>query len=89
VGVRPEDLDVSRERREGGIGGIVAGVVSLPMMNATILSIRVGEHEVQAQTSGVETLRTGEHVWLSFTRYHVFDRESGARLSSHPETRFP
>jgi ABC-type sugar transport system ATPase subunit len=89
VGVRPEDLDVSREKREGGISGIVAGVVSLPMMNATILSIRVGEHEVQAQTSGVENLRAGEPVWLSFKQYHVFDRESGARLRSHPESPSP
>jgi len=89
VGVRPEDLDVSREEQEGGISGIVVGAVSLPMMNATILSIRVGEHEVQAQTSGVESLRAGEHVWLFFKRYHVFDRVSGTRLSSHPESPSP
>jgi multiple sugar transport system ATP-binding protein len=86
VGVRPEDLDVSREEREGGIGGTVAGVVSLPMMNATILSIRVGEHEVHAQMSGVGNMRAGERVWLSFTRYHVFDRASGTRLGTHPES---
>jgi multiple sugar transport system ATP-binding protein len=85
VGVRPENLEVSKEKREGGISGIVAGAVSLPMMNATILSIRVGEQEVQAQTSGNEDLRTGERVWLSFRQYHVFDRESGVRLRSHPE----
>ena len=86
MGVRPEDLEVSREKPEDGIGGIIAGTVSLPMMNTTILSIRVGEHEVQAQTSSDENLRPGDRVWLSFKQYHVFDRESGARLRSYPET---
>jgi multiple sugar transport system ATP-binding protein len=84
VGVRPEDVEVSRERREDSIGGIIKGKVSLPMMNATILSIRVGEHEVHAQTSGDDSLLTGDQVWLTFKRYHVFDNASGMRLRSYP-----
>ncbi len=87
VGVRPEDLAVSREKREDSIEGIVASQVSLPMIDATIVSIHVGEHEAHAQTSGTENLRTGDHVWLTFKRYHVFDRESGMRLRSSPEIR--
>jgi ABC-type sugar transport system ATPase subunit len=86
VGVRPEDLEVSREGREDSIRGIIAGKLSLPMTNATILSIDVGEHEVHAQTAGDENLLTGDQVWLTLKRYHVFDNESGMRVRSYPET---
>jgi multiple sugar transport system ATP-binding protein len=86
VGVRPEDLEVSREEREDSIRGIIAGKLSLPMINATILSMRVGEHEVHAQTSSDENLLTGDQMWLTLKRYHVFDKESGMRLRSYPET---
>jgi multiple sugar transport system ATP-binding protein len=87
VGVRPEDLEVSGEREEGAIRGIITGKVSLPIINATILSLRVGEHEVHAQTSSVENSAVGDQVWLTFKRYHVFDQESGIRTRSYPETR--
>ena len=52
AGVRPEDVEVSREEREDGTRGIVAGRVSLPQINATNLAVRVGEHEIQAQIAG-------------------------------------
>jgi ABC-type sugar transport system ATPase subunit len=86
VGVRPEDLEVSREESEHSIRGIIRDKLRLPMINATTLSIRVGEHEVHAQTSGDENLVAGEQVWLTFKRYHVFEKESGMRLRSSPET---
>ena len=56
------------------------------MLNATVLSIQVGEHEVHAQTSGDSDLLTGDPVWLTFRRYHVFDKESGVRLHTHPDS---
>lgn len=86
VGVRPEDVEVDRERREDSINGIIEGKVSLPMLNTTILSIRVGEHEVHAQASADEDLLTGDQVWLTFKRSHTFDNSSGLRLRSYPET---
>jgi len=52
------------------------------MLNATIVSARVGEHEIYAQAAGELSVSAGEEVWLSFRQYHVFDRESGARLRS-------
>jgi ABC-type sugar transport system ATPase subunit len=82
VGVRPEDLEVAREGGAGAIGGVVAGAVNLPMANATILTIRVGEREVHAQAPPSENFRTGEPVRLGFKRYHVFDKTSGARIGS-------
>lgn len=86
VGVRPEDVEVSGEGREDSIKGIIKGKVSLPMLNTTILSIHVGEHEVHAQTSVDGNLLTGDQVWLTFKRYHAFDNASGLRLRSYPET---
>jgi multiple sugar transport system ATP-binding protein len=86
VGVRPEDVEVSREDREDSIKGVIAGKLSVPMINTTILSLHVAEHEVHAQTAGDENLVTGDHVWLTLKRYHVFDKESGMRLRSYPET---
>jgi ABC-type sugar transport system ATPase subunit len=86
IGARPEDVEVSREDGADRIRGIIAGKLSLPMINATVLSVRVGEHEVYAQTPGDANLVAGDQVWLGFKQYHVFDRESGMRLRSCPET---
>jgi multiple sugar transport system ATP-binding protein len=82
IGVRPEDVEVSQEESEDGVSGIIAGRVNLPLINATILDIRVGEHEIHAETAGGD-FRTGDRVRVRFKRYHVFD-ESGTRLESHP-----
>jgi ABC-type sugar transport system ATPase subunit len=84
IGVRPEDVAVSPPDGEGGIPGTVTGRLSLPMMNAAMLTIRVAEHEVYAQTPGDTVLAPGDAVRLGFTRFHVFDR-AGARLGSYPE----
>jgi len=84
VGVRPEDVEVSAEATAASIEGIVRGKLDLPISTGTILDVRVGEHEIHVQTTGVESLRAGDRVWLGFKRYHVFDRESGERLRSHP-----
>jgi multiple sugar transport system ATP-binding protein len=86
VGVRPEDVEVSATERPAAIAAAVAETLSLPMMNATMLGIRVGEHEVHAQTPGQAPFRSGDRVWLTFKRYHCFDRASGARRGSYPAT---
>jgi multiple sugar transport system ATP-binding protein len=86
VGVRPEDVAVSRQEGQDSVRGIVAGKVSLPMMNAAILRIHVAEHEVYAETSDEENRQAGDPVWLTFKQYHLFDKDSGMRLRSFPET---
>ena len=45
--------------------------------------IRVGEDEVHAETTGEAAPPIGAEVWLTFKHYHVFDKASGRRLSSH------
>jgi ABC-type sugar transport system ATPase subunit len=87
VGIRPEDVEVSATDGPGRVMATITGTLSLPMMmNATILSLQVGQHEVCAQTAEYESLRRGDQVWLTFKQYHLFDMESGARLGSYPDT---
>jgi ABC-type sugar transport system ATPase subunit len=87
VGIRPEDVEVSATDSPGRVMATITGTLSLPMMmNATILSLQVGPHEVYAQTAGHESLRRGDQVWLTFKQYHLFDTESGARVGSYPDT---
>ncbi|HEV8616586.1 MAG TPA: TOBE domain-containing protein [Methylomirabilota bacterium] len=83
VGVRPEDVELSRERRDGSVSGVIAERASLALMGTTLFTIRVGAHEVHAHVTGDDTRQAGESVWLTFKRYHVFDRESGVRLRSY------
>src|SRR5262249_61801502 len=86
VGVRPEDVLISAEASSGSIEGIIREKLDLPMNSGTIVHVQVGDHEIHAQTTGIERLRAGDRVWLAFRRYHVFDRESGERLRSPPLT---
>ena len=85
VGVRPEDLEVSREERTGGIRGTIAAKLRLPMLNATILTITVEDQELFAEIPSEESLRGGDQVCLTLKRYHVFDKATGMRLRTVPE----
>ncbi len=82
-GVRPEDVGISKASRDGGVRGRVTGVVRFPAGNSTHVTIRVAEHEVHALLSSGESPPVGEEAWLTFRRYHLFERESGRRLQSH------
>jgi hypothetical protein len=85
VGARPEHVEISGEQGADRLLGTIASTLSLPPFNTRLFTIRVGEHEVHAQTSGDQNRRAGDRVWLTFKRYHLFDRASGLRLGSHPE----
>src|SRR5262249_3752411 len=82
IGVRPEDVRVSLEPREGAPCGVIAERLSLPMNNASILTIRMGDREVHAYAADDPRLGRGAAVGLGFTRWHVFDKQSGERLRS-------
>jgi ABC-type sugar transport system ATPase subunit len=86
VGVRPEHVEISSELGDDSLRGTITSTLSLPPMNATLCTIRVGEHAVHAQASGDGSRRTGAQVGLTFKRYHVFDKASGMRLRTYPET---
>ena len=86
VGVRPEDVRVSRHARADATRGVVTGSVLLPLVNATILELRVASHEVHAETAVDARFGAGDEVWVSFERYHVFD-EAGTRVDTRPADR--
>ena len=50
--------------------------------NTTLFTIQVGEHEVHAQTLGDGNHLPGDQVWLTFKRYHLFEKETGLRLEA-------
>ncbi len=83
VGARPEDVDLSRTERTDGTRGVVIESVRLPLINATMLGVRVGASEIHAQAAAGETSRPGDVVWVRFARYHVFDA-SGTRVRTYP-----
>jgi multiple sugar transport system ATP-binding protein len=85
IGVRPEDVRISRQPSEGGVRGLIGDSFRLPMGPTTLFAVRVGEHEVHAQAPADERHRRGDEVWLTFTRYHVFDKESGLRCGGSAE----
>jgi ABC-type sugar transport system ATPase subunit len=82
VGVRPEDVTISATAGDGGVTGIVTDTLRVQLGHTTLFTIRVGEHEVHARVTGNDRDRTGEHVRLTFRRYHLFDKASGRRLRS-------
>ncbi len=81
VGVRPEDVTVSKADGPGGVTGVITGVLRMPPLETTLVTVRVGEHEVHARLTKGEAVLAGDRVRLTFTRHHLFDKASGARLS--------
>lgn len=84
VGVRPEDVEMYKEPREGCIPGSIVNRMHLPMKQTTIFNVRVGEHAVVLRRPGNEDWAPGAEVWLCLKRYHVFDKNSGLRVRSFP-----
>ena len=80
IGVRPEDVRVFLEGGEGAACGVITERLSLPMNNASILTIRMGDRDVHAYAADDPRLGRSVTVGLGFTRWHVFDKESGERL---------
>jgi multiple sugar transport system ATP-binding protein len=84
VGVRPEHVVMSDTPHPAALKGTIADRLSLPPRKGMLLTIRVGEDEVHAESAGeAPPPAIGAEVWLTFKRYHVFDKASGRRLSSH------
>ena len=82
VGVRPEDVEVSTTERHDAVRGTVTSALRLPIEKEALLTVRVGKHEVHARTDTHADVGTGDVAWLRFTRYHVFDKASGARVGA-------
>jgi len=81
VGVRPEDVRIARVERPDALPAVIEDSVDLPLINATMLRLRVGTQELHAQGGGGARFRAGEPVWVTFARSHTFDA-SGARVAT-------
>ena len=81
VGVRPEDVRIARVERPDALPAVIEDSVDLPLVNATMLRLRVGTQELHAQGGGDARFRAGERVWVTFAGSHTFDA-SGARVAT-------
>ena len=83
VGARPEDVEITTTGETDSLRGTVATALRLPLRDTTLLTIRLGEHEVHAQIQAAAPLHAGDEIAFRFKQYHLFDKASGTRLSSH------
>ena len=84
VGVRPEDVEVTLEERRDGLAGVVSEVLRVPPLDTMLVTLRVGAHDVHARVSSRAPVAQGDRAWLTFARYHMFDKTSGARRARLP-----
>jgi multiple sugar transport system ATP-binding protein len=82
VGVRPEDARIAGREGDGGVRGLVTDALRVPLGSTTLVTVRVGEHDVHVQAPTEARHAAGQEVRLTFARYHVFDKASGSRLST-------
>jgi len=80
LGVRPEDVRLSTEEREGGLPATV--YVTELMGNETFVFLKLGEEKIVARTSPDVRLEIEARVWVRFDerKLHFFDAASGVRL---------
>lgn len=86
IGVRSEDITLeANSSHVPAISGVITEVRHLPIKSATILCVSAGEHEIYVHLPLNRGIIENKTVKLHFEKYHVFDKESGKRISSYPE----
>jgi multiple sugar transport system ATP-binding protein len=86
IGVRSEDVALAGNfSHVPTVSGVITEVRHLPIKRATILCVSVGEHEIYVHLPLNRGILENKTVKLYFDKYHVFDKESGQRISSYPE----
>ena len=86
IGVRSEDIALDgNSSHVPTVSGVITEVRHLPIKRATILCVSVGKHEIYVHLPLDRGILENKTVKLHFDRYHVFDKESGQRISSYPE----
>ena len=80
LGVRPEDVRIATEEREGSFPAKV--YVTELMGNETFVFLKLGEEKIVARTHPDVRLEIEATVWLSFDerKLHFFDAASGKRI---------
>jgi multiple sugar transport system ATP-binding protein len=80
LGVRPEDVDVSLQERDGALGCRIE--VTEAMGSSTIVYATTGHHRIVASTEPDIQVRSGDPVWLRLnrTKVHLFDAATEQNL---------
>lgn len=89
IGVRPEDVEVFEEKKADCIMGTIVDMRNIPLRNATILRTRIDTNEVYVRIPLKKGPSVNRRVWLSFRKYHIFDKNSGQRLRSYRNSQSP
>ncbi len=72
LGVRPEDVSVSRKKAASSIESEV--YLTEPLGSETNLILKVGENNVNTKVGGISDVKMGDKVWISLdkSRIHLF-----------------
>jgi ABC-type sugar transport system ATPase subunit len=85
VGVRPEDVEVFKDHREGCLASIILNIINLPVREMSILNLKLNGDELYVHVPQSMNLATGDQVYLNFKYAHVFNRDTGTRMRSYSE----
>jgi multiple sugar transport system ATP-binding protein len=85
VGVRPEDVQLATEPRDGWAGARV--LVVEPLGRDTIVTLQSGGARIVARAGGAAAAEAGERLWFTVDpdRALFFDASSGARIAGGGE----
>lgn len=77
LGIRPEDINISFERTEGGVVGEVVSV--LPAGSETLIQVSVKDQVILVKVIGDILYETGRTVWLDFVKsnINIYDQTTG------------
>ena len=89
IGVRPENVEVFEEKKGDCIMGTIVDMRNIPLRNATILRTRIDTNGVYVRIPLKRGPSVNRRVWLSFRKYHIFDKNSGQRLRSYRNSQSP
>ncbi len=75
LGVRPEDISITKEKSAGAIESEV--YLTEPLGSELILILKLGDNMVNAKAEAGADIKIGEKVWMTFNKkkkIHIFNR---------------
>lgn len=80
IGVRPDEIDVSLERRKRHLHAKVTFVTSDPSRPYRVVEASMPKGKVYVKVPLGQETAVGDDLWLQFRRCHGFDKTTGVRL---------
>ncbi len=80
LGVRPENILISRERKEGFYSGEVEVIEPLGLLQ--IVRLRLDHHFLRVRSEEKVHFAVGEQIFFNFreNKFHIFDRQTEERI---------